>query len=94
MYNKYITLGLTCKKYSPNNNNSVVYVSLRVYKDLYENNKGLFLVGKKVYLKGYLNSYSDKNKTIHNYVKVTKIEKVRGSFLAPFRWQLLSLRFS
>ena len=27
-----------------------------------------------VYLKGYLNSYSDKNKTIHNYVTVTKIE--------------------
>ena len=72
--NKYITLGLTCKKYSPNKNNNVVYVSLRVYKDLYENNKGLFLLDKKVYLKGYLNSYSDKNKTIHNYVTVTKIE--------------------
>ena len=72
--NKYITLGLTCKKYSPNKNNNVVYVSLRVYKDLYESNKGLFLLGKNVYLKGYLNSYSDKNKTIHNYVTVTKIE--------------------
>ncbi len=24
--------------------------------------------------KGYLSSYSDKNKTIHNYVTVTKIE--------------------
>ena len=44
------------------------------YKDLYENNKGLFLLGKTVYLKGYLNSYSDKSKTIHNYVTVTKIE--------------------
>ena len=31
-------------------------------------------MGKNVYLKGYLNSYSDKNKTIHNYVAVTKIE--------------------
>lgn len=31
-------------------------------------------MGKNVYLKGYLNSYSDKNKTIHNYVTVTKIE--------------------
>ena len=72
--NKYITLGLTCKKYSPNKNNNVVYVSLRVYKDLYENNKGLFLLGKKVYLKGYLTAYADKNKTIHNYVTVTKIE--------------------
>lgn len=31
-------------------------------------------MGKSVYLKGYLNSYSDKNKIIHNYVIVTKIE--------------------
>ena len=34
----------------------------------------IFLLGKNLYLKGYLNSYSDKNKTIHNYVTVTKIE--------------------
>lgn len=39
-----------------------------------ENNKGLFLLGKNVNLKRYLNSYSDKNKIIHNYVTVTKIE--------------------
>lgn len=71
---KYVTLGLTCKKYSPNEKNNVVYASLKVYKDLYDNNKGLFIMGKNVYVKGYLNSYSDKNKTIHNYVTVTKIE--------------------
>ncbi len=64
--NRYITLGLTCKKYSTNENGNIVYASLRVYKDLYENNKDLFLLGKNVYLKGYLNSYSDKNETIHN----------------------------
>lgn len=72
--NKYVTLGLTCKKYSPDENNNVVYASLKVYKDLYENNKGLFILGKNVYVKGYLNSYSDKNKTIHDYVTVTRIE--------------------
>ncbi len=72
--NRYITIGLTCKKYSSNENGNIVYASLRVYKDLYENNKGLFLIGKKVYIKGYLNSYSDKNKKIHNYVTVTRIE--------------------
>ena len=72
--NRYITLGLTCKKYSPNESSNIVYASLRVYKDLYDSNKGLFLLGKSVYLKGYLNSYSDKNKTIHNYVTVTKIK--------------------
>lgn len=31
-------------------------------------------MGKKVYIKGYLNSYSDKDKKIHNYVTVTRIE--------------------
>lgn len=72
--NSYITLGLTCTKYSPNESSNIVYASLRVYKDLYDSNKGLFLLGKIVYLKGYLNSYSDKNKTIYNYVTVTKIE--------------------
>ncbi|MBQ6494746.1 MAG: hypothetical protein IJI49_01945 [Bacilli bacterium] len=72
--NKYITLGLTCKKYSPNENSNIVYASLRVYKDLYKNNKGLFFIGKNVYIKGYLNSYSDKDKKIHNYVTVTRIE--------------------
>ena len=47
--NRYITLGLTCKKYSPNENSNIVYTSLRVYKNLYENNKDLFLLGKNVY---------------------------------------------
>lgn len=72
--NKYVTLGLTCKKYSPNGKSNIVYASLKVYKDLYENNVDLFILDKNVYVKGYLNSYSDKNKTIHNYVTVTKIE--------------------
>lgn len=45
--NKYITLGLTCKKYSPNENSSIFYASLRVYEDLYNSNKGLFFWGKK-----------------------------------------------
>lgn len=71
--NKYITLGLTCKKYSPNENSNIVHASLRVYEDFYNSNKGLFLLGKKVYIKGYLNSYSDKDKKTHNYVTVTRI---------------------
>jgi hypothetical protein len=61
-------------KYSKTEINNLVFASLRVYKDLYEKNRGLFLLDKKVYVKGYLNSYSDKNKKIHNYVTVTKIE--------------------
>ena len=49
--NKYITLGLTCKKYFSNEKNNVVYASLKVYKDLYENNIDLFILGKNVYVK-------------------------------------------
>jgi hypothetical protein len=70
----YVLVGLTCMKYSKTEINNLVFASLRVYKDLYEKNRGLFLLDKKVYVKGYLNSYSDKNKKIHNYVTVTKIE--------------------
>ncbi len=40
--NRYITLCFTCKKYSPNENSNIVYASLTVYKDLYENNKDFF----------------------------------------------------
>ena len=49
--NKYITLGLTCKKYSPNENSSIVYASLRVYEDLYNSNKGLFLLKLTIIVK-------------------------------------------
>lgn len=70
----YIVIGLTTTKYSKDNSNNKVYLSLRVYKDLFENKKGLFLLGKKIYAQGYLNSYADKNKKIVTYVTVTKIE--------------------
>ena len=72
--NKYVTIGLTCKKYSPDEKNNIVYASLKVYKDLYDKNIDFFILGKIIYIKGYLNSYSDKKKIIHNYVTVTKIE--------------------
>lgn len=70
----YITIGLTCNKYSKDEKSNVVYASLRIYRDLYEKYKGLFLLSKKIYVKGYLNSYSDKNKKIHNYVTITKVD--------------------
>lgn len=70
----YITIGLTCNKYSKEEKSNLVYASLRIYRDLYEKHKGLFLLENKIYIKGYLNSYSDKNKKIHNYVTITKID--------------------
>ena len=58
----YITIGLTCNKYSKVEQNNYVYASLRIYRDLYEKNKGLFLLSNKIYVKGYLNSYTDSTK--------------------------------
>lgn len=69
----YITIGLTCNKYSKVEQNNYVYASLRIYRDLYEKNKGLFLLSNKIYVKGYLNSYTDSTKKIHNYVTITKV---------------------
>ena len=70
----YVTIGLTCNKYSKEEKNNLVYASLRIYRDLYEKYKGLFLLNNKIYIKGYLNSYSDKNNKIHNYVTITKVD--------------------
>lgn len=69
--NKYIIFGLTCNNYSKSNNKC--YISLRIYENLYYKYKDFFVVGSKVFIKGYLNSYSDKNKVIFNYVMVSDI---------------------
>lgn len=70
---KYIAFGLTCKKYSKNESNNQVFASLRIYKDLYNTYKDFFVKGKKIYVKGYINSYSDANKRICNFITVTEI---------------------
>lgn len=70
--NKYIIFGLTCDNYSRDKNNKC-YISLRIYEDLYYKYKDLFIKDNKVFVKGYLNSYSDKNKNIFDYVMVTDI---------------------
>lgn len=68
--NKYIIFGLTCNNYSKDNK---CYISLRIYENLYYKYKDLFVKDNKVFVKGYLNSYCDKNKNIFDYVMVTDI---------------------
>lgn len=70
---KYIAFGLTCKKYSKKENSNIVYASLRIHKDLYNIYKDFFIKGKQIYINGYINSYSDTNKKIWNYITVTKV---------------------
>ena len=69
--NKYIIFGLICDDYSKDNSKN--YISFRVYEALYYTYKDLFIIGNKVFIKGYLKSYADKNRNIFSYVMVTKI---------------------
>lgn len=66
--NQYIKFGLTTIKYD----NGKVYTSLNVNRNLYEIYKDFFVKGNKVYIKGYLNSYSSNNK-IQSFITVVDI---------------------
>ncbi len=56
--NQYIKFGLTTTK----NNKEKIYSSLNINRNLYEKYKDFFVRGNKVFIKGYLNSYSLNNK--------------------------------
>lgn len=69
--NRYIAFGLTCKTFS--NTKSKCFINFHIYNDLYNIYKDLFLKNNKLFVKGYLNSYTDKDKKIVSYVKVTDV---------------------
>lgn len=66
--NQYIKFGLTTIKYD----NGKVYTSLNINRNLYEIYKDFLVKGNKVYIKGYLNSYSLNNK-IQSFITVVDI---------------------
>lgn len=66
--NQYIKFGLTTIKYD----NGKVYTSLNINRNLYEIYKDFFVKGNKIYIKGYLNSYSSNNK-IQSFITVVDI---------------------
>lgn len=68
---KYVKFSIVSKKYS-SNSNSKVYISLNIPKELYCENLDYFFVNSKVFVKGYLNSYSVNNR-MQNFITVTKI---------------------
>ena len=68
---KYVKFSIVSKKYS-SNSNSKVYISLNIPKELYYENLEYFFVNSKVFVKGYLNSYSVNNR-MQNFITVTKI---------------------
>ena len=68
---KYVKFSIVSNKYS-SNSNSKVYISLNIPKELYYENLDYFFVNSKVFVKGYLNSYSVNNR-MQNFITVTKI---------------------
>ena len=72
----YIKFGLTTTKY----NNSHVYSSLNINRNLYTTYKDFFVKENKVFIKGYLNSYSANNK-IQLFITVTNISDNKEDIL-------------
>ena len=69
---KYIKYGLTSFKYTLNGKSNI-YVSLNISRELYNIYKDLFLKGNKVFVKGYLNTYTDKFNKIQTFITTTDI---------------------
>lgn len=69
---QYIKFGLTTNKYTTNEDKKV-YVSLNISRELYDIHKDFFMKGIKVFVKGYLNSYIDKNNKIQSFITTTDI---------------------
>lgn len=70
--NQYIKFSMVSKKYTTSENKNV-YVSLNISRELYNIYLDYFEIGKKLFVKGYLNSYIDKNKNIKLFISVTDI---------------------
>ena len=87
--NEYIKFGMTLKKYSKLNDK--VYVSLNIKNDLYNIYKDLFFKGNFIFIKGYNNSYIDKNKNIKPFITVTDVsnnydEIIKGKKIPYIRY--------
>ena len=69
---KHIKFSMVSKKFTTNENKNV-YVSLNISRELYNVYLDYFYKGNKVFVKGYLNSYIDRNKTIKLFITVIDI---------------------
>lgn len=67
--NNYIKFGITVNVYTKIK--SKAFINCEAYEDLYNIYKDLFVKNKKVFVKGYLKTYSDKDNNIKSYVMVT-----------------------
>lgn len=70
-FNSYIAFGLTCNTFAKIKSNC--FISFHIHEDLYNVYKDLFFKNNKIFVRGYLNSYTDKDNKIVTYVKVTDV---------------------
>ena len=77
---QYIKFGLTSNKYTLNEDKKV-YVSLNISRELFTIYKDLFFKGNKVFIKGYLNSYIDKDKKIQIFISVIDISNNQNEII-------------
>lgn len=69
---KYIKYGLTSFKYTLNGKSNI-YVSLNISRELYNTYKDYFIKGNKAFVKGYLNTYTDRFNKIQTFITTTDI---------------------
>ncbi len=69
---QYVKFNITANKHI-NGIYYDVYVNLDISKELYDIYLDCFNKGNKVYVRGYLNSYFDKNNMIKSLITVTSI---------------------
>ena len=77
---QYIKFGLSSNKYTLNEDKKV-YVSLNISRELFTIYKDLFFKGNKVFIKGYLNSYIDKDKKIQSFISVIDISNNQNEII-------------
>ena len=77
---KYIKFGLVSKRYN-NINGLPIYTSLNIERDLYNIYKDLFVCNSFIYVNGYMNSYLDNKKKVHNYITVLDVSDNREDII-------------
>lgn len=71
--NQFINFGIKTERMTSNNTKYTIYLNLQIHRDLYSKYKDFFVKEKFVYVKGYLNSYKDKNNKYVSFITVYEL---------------------
>lgn len=70
----YILLNMKSKKYDDSKVNNV-YINLSIYEDVYNKYKDIIVKDSEIYIKGYINSYKEKDKGYKMFISVIDVFK-------------------